>query len=120
MTLYNCSYRVLTKNASGAVTSKTAMHEGSVEVYDDHIVLYKKSTAVRMAFGLIGALIQGKGKEGLTVTPMMVDSCDVTEKSRGKTKNYALQLSDDRVVEVEFFGKDLAPIDAEFRHALRL
>ena len=43
-------------------TQKLITQEGSLTIGDNTIEYYKKSTAVRMAFGLIGSMIEGRGK----------------------------------------------------------
>ncbi len=58
---------------------------GTMDIYPDRLVLYRKSRVVVAAFGLIGSAIEGKGKEILSVTLNMVSSFEiVNRKSNGK------------------------------------
>lgn len=76
------------------------MPEGTVEIYEDRLELYKKSKMVRLAFGAIGSALSGKGKPDVTISAHMVRRDTVTDQKNA----FRFYLTDGQLAFVQFSG----------------
>ena len=77
-----------------------ADNEGYVTIESDRIVLTKKSKAVGLTFGLVGSLIEGKGKEFAAITRDQVVSFEKNLLNKGKLGFYLINLTDGRALRI--------------------
>ncbi len=77
-----------------------ADNEGYVTIESDRIVLTKKSKAVGLTFGLVGSLIEGKGKEFAAITRDQVVSFEKNLSNKGKLGFYLINLTDGRALRI--------------------
>lgn len=73
--------------------------EGTLELYDDHIDVFKKSKAVSLAFGVIGSALEGKGKPEVSIPKVMI-----TNYIKNKNNKYVLYLRDGNVLDITITG----------------
>ena len=71
-------------------TQKLITQEGSLTIGDNTIEYYKKSTAVRMAFGLIGSMIEGRGKLLFSLQDEDISGYTVAKWTNIRKKHFAL------------------------------
>lgn len=81
--------------------------EGTMEIYPDRLEVFKKSTGVKLAFGVIGSAIEGKGKPEITITRNMVSSFEKRLDNNGKYNKCILFLSDSRCFDFFIRGFNL-------------
>ena len=73
--------------------------EGTLELYEDRIDVFKKSKVVSSAFGAIGSAIEGKGKPEASISKEMI-----TNYKKNKNNKYVLYLKDGNVLDVTITG----------------
>lgn len=73
--------------------------EGTAEIYDNRIEVFKKSTFLTLAFGAIGSALSGKGKPEAIVTRDMV----IAYRETGK-RTFFLYLQNGNMLYVNFIG----------------
>ena len=62
---------------------------------------YRKSKAVAVSFGMIGNMIEGKGKYLATISPEMVASHEKAQRNR-RLLDYLIHLKDGRLLKICF------------------
>jgi len=67
---------------------------GTIEIYPDRLVIYKKNKNMVFAFGLVGDALQGKGKAHLTVGRNQIASYDVRKNNKGRIEKIDFVLTD--------------------------
>lgn len=94
-----CSYKVATEGDFKKFEFG-GMPEGTVEIYDDRLDFFSKNKMVKLAFGMIGSALSGKGKADITISAHMVRRDTVTNQ-----KNvFRFYLIDGRLAYVQFNG----------------
>ena len=83
---------------------------GTVEIAPSAITVYRKSKMTGAAFGVIGSVIEGKGKELESIRPEQIVSFS-KDIIKGRVYEYMIRLKDGRVFKLDF-GKQSA--DAVF------
>lgn len=110
-----CSYKV----ASDSDFQKFefgGMPEGTVEIYGDRLLFFKKSKTVALAFGMIGSAINGKGKEDIVLFRRDVRPDTVTVE---KTL-FQFYLTDGRRAYILFRGHGAKEAAAAMRRFLNV
>lgn len=74
---------------------------GTVEVMPSAIRVYKKNKMTGLAFGVVGSMIEGKGKELESIRPAQISSYH--KEIKGKVSEYMIQLKDGRVFKLAFW-----------------
>jgi len=76
------------------------MPEGTVEIYDDRLEFFSKNKMVKLAFGMIGSALSGKGKVDITIPAFMVRRDTVINQ-----KNvFRFYLTDGRLAYIQLNG----------------
>lgn len=113
-----CSFQLA---ESGSL--KTGFHlggadeAGTIEVAPSAISIYKKSKMVGAAFGVIGSMIEGKGRAFATVRPQDITSFEKNARGGRLFENfdYMIRLKDGRLLKLSFATrhpeKDLYAVD---------
>ncbi|MBQ3392969.1 MAG: hypothetical protein IJG52_06150 [Lachnospiraceae bacterium] len=76
------------------------MPEGTIDVYEDKLVFFKKSRTVSMTLGVIGSLLEGKGTEDCTVSKEEVRGCEKAAAPDGSLRHYMVELGDGRKIRI--------------------
>ena len=87
-----------------------ADNEGYATIDQTKISLSKKSKAVGLAFGMIGSLVEGKGKDYAVITRDMVVSFEKNVSNKGKLQYYLINLNDGKALRIgpgAFAGEDM-------------
>ncbi len=74
---------------------------GTIEISPSALTVYRKSKAVAASFGMIGNMIEGKGKYLATISPEMVDSHEKAQRNR-RLLDYLIHLKDGRLLKICF------------------
>ena len=77
-----------------------ADNEGYASIDQTKISLSKKSKAVGLAFGMIGSLVEGKGKDYAVITRDMVVSFEKNVSNKGKLHYYLINLNDGKALRI--------------------
>lgn len=94
-----CSYQVATESEFKKFQFG-GMPEGTVEIYEDRLVFFQKNKMVKMAFGMIGSALSGRGKPDLTIAFDAVRR-DTLENRKNV---FRFHLTDGRIAYVQFNG----------------
>jgi hypothetical protein len=71
---------------------------GTIEISPRSISVFKKSKGTALAFGVIGSMIEGKGKP---VDTIQLENIESFEKTRnGKLIEYRIRLKDGRILKM--------------------
>ncbi len=81
--------------------------EGTVDIYDDHIDIFKKSRAVAILFGAIGSAMAGKGKAETSILKSSVMNYRSDNKG-----SYWLYLQGGNVLYIDLMGFSTKPAQA--------
>lgn len=95
-----CSYKVAPE-ADFKKFEFGGMPEGTVEIYGDRLELFSKSKMVRLAFGMIGSALSGKGKADLTISDYMVRRDTINNNMKNVFRFY---LTDGRLAYIQLNG----------------
>ena len=74
---------------------------GTIEISPSALTVYRKSKAVAASFGMIGNMIEGKGKYLATISPEMVASHEKAQRNR-RLLDYLIHLKDGRLLKICF------------------
>ena len=73
---------------------------GTIEIAPSAISVYKKSKGTALAFGVIGSMIEGKGKPLATIRPDEIRSFE--KNQNGRIIEYRIRLNDGRILKMSF------------------
>ena len=95
----HCVYKVAMEQEFGKF-EWGGIPEGTIDIYSDHLELYKKNKTVLIAFGMMGSKIAGKGKADLVIEEAAVRKDTVINQ-----KNmFKFFLTDGRLAYIQFVG----------------
>ncbi len=87
--------------------------EGTADIYDDHIDIFKKSKTVTILFGAIGSAVSGKGKAETSILKSSVMNYRSDNKG-----SYWLYLQGGNVLYIDLMGFSKQPAQAAMQSFL--
>ena len=91
-----CSFQLCTVAELNKFKLGRKYEDGNVDVYSDRLEIFRKSSFVGAAFGMIGSALEGKGKAVSVVTRPQIANFENLVDLNGRRIGYRMLLADGR------------------------